>query len=129
MTGNKDSKMVTGVKFQPNKYDIDYVRSLEKLDSDEALNSIPCIANKDAEVDIVQGDLVIRSIGYKNVNIDKDVPFDKKRGVVSNKLGKVIEKDGLYCTGWIKRGPKGKNTRRIYELEYVFKLDLFQKVS
>ncbi len=112
-TGEKDSKLVTGVKFQPNKYDLNYIKSLEKLDSEEILNSIPCVANKDVKADVVSGDLVIRSIGYKNVNIDKDVPFDKKKGVVSNKLGKVIGKDGLYCTGWIKRGPKGKKIVKI----------------
>lgn len=31
----------------------------------------------------------------------------KKTGVVPNEKGKVIGKDGLYCTGWIKRGPRG----------------------
>ena len=26
---------------------------------------------------------------------------------MSNEHGKVIGKEGLYCTGWIKRGPRG----------------------
>lgn len=109
--GEENSKKVTGVKFMRNKYDLDFIESKEQLDREEILNTIPCPANNSVESEVIPGNLVIRSIGYKNVNIDQDVPFDKKLGVVSNKLGKVIGKDGLYCTGWIKRGPRGKSNK------------------
>ncbi|KAL3668295.1 hypothetical protein V7S43_006387 [Phytophthora oleae] len=60
--------------------------------------------------------LVLRSIGYKSLPIESDAPFDNRRHVVSNDQGRVVttassgEKQpvvGLYCTGWVKRGPSG----------------------
>lgn len=54
--------------------------------------------------------LVFRSIGYKGLPI-VGVPFDEKRGVFPNELGRILDQGapayGLYCTGWIKRGPSG----------------------
>jgi ferredoxin/flavodoxin---NADP+ reductase len=55
--------------------------------------------------------LVVRSIGYQGLPV-AGVPFDAKRGVVPNRLGRVLGPDGapvpgLYVTGWIKRGPTG----------------------
>ncbi|KAG7401202.1 hypothetical protein PHYBOEH_002386 [Phytophthora boehmeriae] len=60
--------------------------------------------------------LVLRSIGYKSLPIEADTPFDNRRHVVSNAQGRVVETSesgetepvvGLYCTGWVKRGPSG----------------------
>ena len=34
-----------------------------------------------------------------------DVPFDEELGVIPNDRGRV--EPGLYCAGWIKRGPTG----------------------
>jgi len=102
-----EKPVVTGVKFKSNKYDFDFTRSDIKLDTEEALNAIPVVPDSEQDFEIMPGDLIIRSIGFKNVNIDKDIPFDKKTGTVSNEHGKVIGKEGLYCTGWIKRGPRG----------------------
>ncbi|DAZ95877.1 TPA: hypothetical protein N0F65_009079 [Lagenidium giganteum] len=56
--------------------------------------------------------LVLRSIGYKSHAIE-GVPFDMKRHVVSNQGGRAIDPAsgeqvvGVYCTGWLKRGPTG----------------------
>jgi len=50
--------------------------------------------------------LFFRSVGYKGVALE-GAPFDEKRGVVPNAAGRVAEAPGLYCTGWIKRGPSG----------------------
>ena len=41
-----------------------------------------------------------------------DVPFDESTGIVPNDRGRVLGPDGdpvpgLYCAGWIKRGPSG----------------------
>lgn len=53
-----------------------------------------------------------RAVGYFGSPL-KDVPFDKKHGVIPNREGQVIAKDsnqrvpGIYATGWIKRGPVG----------------------
>lgn len=54
---------------------------------------------------------VYRAIGYFGSELP-EVPFDDKRGVISNREGRVIDSEGnalpgLYATGWIKRGPVG----------------------
>ena len=56
--------------------------------------------------------LVFRSVGYHGVPLP-GVPFDAKRGVIPNDLGRVIDPEagerltGEYTAGWIKRGPTG----------------------
>jgi ferredoxin--NADP+ reductase len=55
--------------------------------------------------------LVFRSIGYHGVPLP-GVPFDEAGGVVPNDCGRVLGADGepvpgVYCAGWIKRGPTG----------------------
>ncbi len=48
--------------------------------------------------------LVFRSVGYKGVALP-GLPFDESSGVIPNDSGRV--EPGLYCAGWIKRGPSG----------------------
>ncbi len=55
--------------------------------------------------------ILFRSIGYKGVAMP-GVPFDEKNGVIPNLAGRVTDTQGtpvpgLYCAGWIKRGPTG----------------------
>lgn len=55
--------------------------------------------------------ILFRSIGYRGVAIP-EVPFDRARGVIPNRDGRVIDAHatavpGLYVSGWIKRGPSG----------------------
>eukprot|EP01029_Cantina_marsupialis_P018927 TRINITY_DN43981_c0_g1_i1.p1 TRINITY_DN43981_c0_g1~~TRINITY_DN43981_c0_g1_i1.p1 ORF type:complete len:361 (-),score=78.30 TRINITY_DN43981_c0_g1_i1:76-1158(-) len=65
--------------------------------------------------------MVISSVGYKGEAME-GVPFDETKSVIPNKNGRVLQKpvdtknnktnqeefvEGLYCTGWLKRGPKG----------------------
>lgn len=47
---------------------------------------------------------VYRAIGYFGSALP-EIPFDEKFGVITNHGGRVI--DGVYATGWIKRGPVG----------------------
>jgi adrenodoxin-NADP+ reductase len=98
---------VRGVKFECNSYDLkQWCEPGRKFDSEEALNSLKVLQNGNSEIS--DADLIVRSIGYKNVSIDEEsVPFDKKQGVVPNERGRVTGREGLYCTGWIKRGPRG----------------------
>jgi ferredoxin--NADP(+) reductase len=53
---------------------------------------------------------VYRAVGYASSPLD-GVPFDDVRKVVPNAGGRVTRDgetiDGLYATGWIKRGPVG----------------------
>jgi ferredoxin--NADP+ reductase len=54
--------------------------------------------------------LVFRSVGYKGVALP-GIPFREDWGVIPNEKGRVLESGGavkgLYCAGWIKRGPTG----------------------
>jgi ferredoxin/flavodoxin---NADP+ reductase len=55
--------------------------------------------------------LVFRSVGYHGVALP-DVPFDERRGTLPNEGGRVLDAEGrpiagIYCAGWIKRGPTG----------------------
>jgi len=54
--------------------------------------------------------LLFRSIGYRGIPI-ADVPFDDKKGVFPNQEGRITNDGsvlpGVYCAGWIKRGPSG----------------------
>jgi ferredoxin--NADP+ reductase len=60
--------------------------------------------------EVIPCNLVFRSIGYRGVGVP-DVPFDEERGTIPNREGRVVENGqpltGVYCAGWIKRGPTG----------------------
>lgn len=63
------------------------------------------------EFEELPASLVLRSIGYKSFPLD-DAPFDAQRNVLANKEGRLVDAYGervvgLYCTGWVKRGPTG----------------------
>lgn len=54
---------------------------------------------------------VYRAVGYFGSALP-EVPFDERHGVINNSEGRVIDESGnqisgVYCTGWIKRGPVG----------------------
>lgn len=57
--------------------------------------------------------MVLLSIGYKGIPLpDMDSEFfDSNKGIVKNVNGKVgsmnVFEDGLYVSGWLKRGPSG----------------------
>src|SRR5438874_1335231 len=48
--------------------------------------------------------LVFRSVGYHGVGLP-GVIFDEKSGTIPNEGGRI--EPGVYCAGWIKRGPTG----------------------
>jgi ferredoxin--NADP+ reductase len=54
---------------------------------------------------------VFRSVGYHGIALP-GVPFDERTGTMPNVEGRVVDDGGvpipgLYCAGWIKRGPTG----------------------
>uniref|UniRef100_A0A8B9JFA3 NADPH:adrenodoxin oxidoreductase, mitochondrial n=1 Tax=Astyanax mexicanus TaxID=7994 RepID=A0A8B9JFA3_ASTMX len=51
--------------------------------------------------------MVISSIGYKSLPIDPCVPFEHRGAIIPNDMGRVLDTAGLYCSGWVKRGPTG----------------------
>ncbi|KAF4125317.1 adrenodoxin-NADP+ reductase [Geosmithia morbida] len=83
-------------------------------------------AEATGETTVLPSDIVFRSVGYKSVALpgfaEAGVQFDERRGTVTNDgYGRVTQvlsdesaKDagprqvpGLYCAGWLKRGPTG----------------------
>ncbi|MCT1351953.1 MULTISPECIES: FAD-dependent oxidoreductase [Gordonia] len=62
--------------------------------------------------DAIETTLVLRAVGYRGVPVP-GVPFDDARGVISNVEGRVVTLhggepvQGVYATGWVKRGPSG----------------------
>jgi ferredoxin--NADP+ reductase len=67
--------------------------------------------------------LVFSSIGYRGQPMER-VPFDLRRGIVPNLKGRIEQDgarvDGLYVTGWLKRGPTGIiGTNRADSIETV----------
>ena len=63
------------------------------------------------EREVIPCGIVLRSVGYRGTEIS-GVPFDERRATIRNDQGRVVDEDGapipgLYCAGWIKRGPSG----------------------
>jgi ferredoxin--NADP+ reductase len=63
------------------------------------------------ERELIPCGLVFRSVGYHGVPLP-DIPFDEDRGTMPNDGGRVLDESGrplagVYCAGWIKRGPTG----------------------
>ena len=61
--------------------------------------------------EVIPCGLVLRSVGYRGVAIP-GVPFDEGRAAIPNVAGRVVDDagetiPGIYCAGWIKRGPSG----------------------
>lgn len=81
-------------------------------------------AEQTAATELLDCDLVLRSIGYRAQNIDASVNFDDAHGHVHNNGGRVLKavapgadisidcledkyERGLYATGWLATGPTG----------------------
>ncbi len=79
-----------------------------RLEADES-GRVRAVATD--ERDVIPCGLVFRSVGYRGVGIP-GVPYDERSGTIPNAGGRVVGEDGqpvpgLYCAGWIKRGPTG----------------------
>jgi ferredoxin--NADP+ reductase len=62
-------------------------------------------------IEVIPCGIVLRSVGYRGVALD-GLPFHESRGVIPNAEGRVLDDEGnivrgVYCAGWIKRGPSG----------------------
>ena len=63
------------------------------------------------QFEILPIDMMFRSIGYCGIPLPS-IPFDKVRGIIPNQDGRVINltnkiMEGVYVTGWAKRGSSG----------------------
>ena len=63
------------------------------------------------EREVIPCGLVLRSVGYRGTAMP-GVSFDDGRATIRNDAGRVLDDagapiPGVYCAGWIKRGPSG----------------------
>jgi len=61
--------------------------------------------------EVIPCGLVLRSVGYRGTGMP-GLPFDEPGGTIPNRGGRVLDGSGaplagVYCAGWIKRGPTG----------------------
>jgi ferredoxin--NADP+ reductase len=85
---------------------VEVVRNELVAGADGSIRAVPT-----DEREVIPCGLVLRSVGYRGVALP-DVPFQDARGVIPNEEGRVLGADGrplrgVYCAGWIKRGPSG----------------------
>jgi ferredoxin--NADP+ reductase len=71
--------------------------------------SVRAVAGDEREV--IPCGIVFRSVGYRGVGLP-GLPYDERSGTIPNEGGRVLGEDGapivgVYCAGWIKRGPTG----------------------
>lgn len=79
-----------------------------RLEAD-ASGRVRAVATDEREV--IPCGIVFRSVGYHGVALP-DTPFDEATGTMPNTGGRVLDErgnaiPGVYCAGWIKRGPTG----------------------
>ena len=79
-----------------------------RLEPDDR-GSVRAVATEEREV--IPCGIVFRSVGYRGTGV-AGVPFDERSGTIPNADGRVLGESGapiggLYCAGWIKRGPTG----------------------
>uniref|UniRef100_A0A673IE63 NADPH:adrenodoxin oxidoreductase, mitochondrial n=1 Tax=Sinocyclocheilus rhinocerous TaxID=307959 RepID=A0A673IE63_9TELE len=93
-----DGKRAAGIRLALNKLE----------GSGESACACACAcSDPTGQLEDVDCGLIISSIGYKSIPIDPAVPFDPQKAIVPNEMGRVQDTAGLYCSGWVKRGPTG----------------------
>jgi ferredoxin--NADP+ reductase len=85
---------------------VELVRNRLEAGSDGRVRAVPT-----DEREVVECGIVFRSVGYHGIPIP-GAPFDERSGTMPNAGGRVLDESGspvpgLYCAGWIKRGPTG----------------------
>jgi ferredoxin/flavodoxin---NADP+ reductase len=83
---------VEGIEIVPNRLVADEAGRVSAEPTQER-ETIPC-------------GIVFRSVGYLGVELP-GLPFDARRATIPNEDGRVTGATGVYCAGWIKRGPSG----------------------
>ena len=85
---------------------VEIVRNELVAGPDGAIRAVPT-----GQREIIPCGVVFRSVGYRGLGLD-GIPFDADRGTIPNRGGRVLDGTGepipgVYCAGWIKRGPSG----------------------
>ena len=103
----------------PRAIRLRFLRSPVAIHGDDRVQAIELVRNElvdgravpTGETETIECGVVFRSVGYHGVALP-GVPFDASTGTVPNAGGRVLGPDGgpvpgVYCAGWIKRGPSG----------------------
>ena len=85
---------------------IEVVRNRLEADVGGRIRAVPT-----DEREVIPCGIVFRSVGYHGVPLP-GTPFDTSSGTMPNVGGRVLDASGevipgVYCAGWIKRGPTG----------------------
>jgi len=85
---------------------VEIVRNRLEADAGGRVRAVPT-----DEREVISCGLVFRSVGYRGVGVP-GAPFDERAGTMPNDGGCVLDEHGepipgVYCAGWIKRGPTG----------------------
>ena len=105
---------------RPKRIVLRFFRSPVAILGDERVTGVELVRNEldeseravaTDERETLDCELVFRSVGYRGVALP-EVPFDERSGTIPNDRGRVLDAagdplPGVYCAGWIKRGPSG----------------------
>ena len=85
---------------------IEVVRNRLEADASGRVRAVPT-----EERETIPCGIVFRSVGYHGVPLP-GLPYDPATGTIPNEGGRVLDGNGapvagVYCAGWIKRGPTG----------------------
>lgn len=83
-----------------------------RIEGSQSVSAVTFRRTNADQTETIKTGLVLRAVGYRGREVP-GLPFDEERGVVPNDRGRVTEPatgtplPGVYCVGWIKRGPSG----------------------
>ncbi len=85
---------------------VEVVRNTLVADTSGRIRAVPTDVRE-----VIPCGLVLRSVGYLGLALP-GVPFDAETRTIANRGGRVVDSrgepvGGVYCAGWIKRGPSG----------------------
>ena len=85
---------------------VEIVRNRLEADARGHVRAVPTDARE-----VIPCGIVFRSVGYRGLPLP-GAPFDEGTGTMPNDGGRVLDGQGapvpgVYCAGWIKRGPTG----------------------
>lgn len=95
----------------PRRIVMRYRLTPTELTGDDAVTGV-VLTRADGSSEFLETSLVIRAVGFRARPM-AGFPFDSSAGVIPNEAGRVMDPGtglqlgGLYCTGWVKRGPTG----------------------
>jgi len=98
--------LLNPLEFLPSSEDSSRVGGVRLERTELQGGAFKQVAVGTGEVETLEADLVLVSIGYQSLPLpEMGAAFDRARGRARHVNGRVSE--GLYVSGWLKRGPSG----------------------